>query len=99
MQRKIQKQQIDEWLDSPVTEYFVKLMIGLHDLESENRSNFVLEDDPIRTHFVRARSDGSIYVLERLVASIKEKDLSDLEIGDTNDEQFGDIPDGRQGTH
>ena len=100
MQRKITSQQIDEWFDSPVTEHFRLLLETNKELADHEQGEFYVESDAVLTHTVRARLIGQVQIYELLLQSFEEKSFQPLEIeGEIEDERFGDISDGRQGTH
>jgi len=99
MQRKITDQQIEEWLESPVTEYFAYLVDKQIDIAFAGRAEFLVLVDPVATHSTRCVYAGNEEAYQRVLDALREKDLRILETGDEIDESIRDLPDGRQSTH
>jgi len=92
----IKQEQINEWAESEVTLYFLRLLNERLDAVHEQRSSVYYPFEAHKTQEVKAILIGAEGELQDIIDALVEKDLSQLE---EVDEQVGHTPDLGPGTH
>lgn len=81
----IKKEDFQEWFDSPVTQYFVKILNQRLDQTHELRGDVYCPGEPYKTQEVKAHLLGIEGELADLLEAFEQKDLSQLEEQDSEE--------------
>jgi len=96
---KLQKEQLEEWFESPVTRYLLSLLHSRLDHTFALRAQVFFPGEPHKTQEGKATLLGMEGELGDLIEAFSEKDLSLLEVEEASDEQIGHSPERRPGSH
>ena len=86
---RIQPKQIEEWFESPVTQYFHELLQKRLDHTFSLRAEVYFPFEPQKTQESKANLLGMEHELGMLVDAFTEQDLESLEVEEKAIEQVG----------
>lgn len=93
-------EQIEEWFESPVTEYFKRLIQRQLDSSFDSRSTAFIPGEPFKTQETISFFLGEEGAWDEVLEAFDQKDFSSLELEEEGSgEHVGDTSPGRSGTH
>lgn len=95
----LKQEQIDEWAEGEVTTYLVALLKAKLDHTYHLRASVFFPGEPNRTQEGKAQLLGMEAELADLIQALEEKDLSQLEVGEPDEERIRNTPIPRPGGH
>lgn len=96
---RLQKEQLEEWFESPVTGYFLSLLKSRLDHTFQLRAAVFFPGEPQKTQEGKATLLGMEGELADIIEAFEETDLSLLEVEEKADEQVGHSPERRPSSH
>lgn len=96
---RLQKEQLEEWFESPVTSYFLSLLQSRLDHTYELRAEVFFPGEPQKTQEGKATLLGMEGELGDIIEAFTEKDLELLEVEEKVDEQVRNSPERRSSSH
>jgi hypothetical protein len=96
---RLQKEQLEEWFDSPVTSYFLSLLQSRLDHTFQLRAAVFFPGEPQKTQEGKATLLGMESELGDLIEAFEEKDLSVLEVEEQADERVRNTSERRSSSH
>lgn len=92
----MKQEQIDEWVESEVTQYFLGLLKSELDRVFSMRAEVYFPGEPFRTQEAKAMFIGQESSLKDVIEAIETKDFESLEV-EEQDEQVGNTSERRPG--